>query len=290
MRLITPLLLIAALLSVATHADAEVQPPLTYRAKTATIQGESSGKAVTVKCPKGTKVAGGGSQIEDRSLAVKILGSHPIDGRDRDRKPDDGWRTVGANEYQEPKELSVWVVCAESGRYRYVRSTAEVPVNGRASATVSCRRDEQVSGGGGLMLSNHRFVHLTASHPGDDTSDIDPDVDNLWSVRGQNSTTKVQKLRAWVICASQGTFSYPSTQASVGSGATSIQSVDCAGLSQVTGGGITAFDDAALFLNATRPHTVDADGIVDDGWTAAASNAGPPETVFVAAICLEPPA
>lgn len=291
MRILTPLLLIAALVS-ASPAEAGIEPPsLVYRGASAPLKAGAIGKSVVAKCPKGTRVIGGGAQVLDDSGASRLVGSHPFDGRDADRKPDDGWRAVATNLTPVGTHLNVWAVCDEAKgfAYRYVKSKAKLPA-GQMTVIASCAATESVAGGGALIKGKAAHLHLVMSHPADDLI-RDGTPDNGWSATGENNTTRTYELSTWAICTESGSFTYPETQSPMESsgGMVNIRADCSAPLSRVTGGGFDVFGEGATILMATRPYTDDPDGIVDDGWSAVARNLGEAEVVRVIAICLGPP-
>ena len=294
MRILTPLLLIAALLSVTSHADAGLQPPsLAYPGASALLKAGAIGKSAVAKCPKGTRVIGGGAQILDDSGGSRLVGTHPFDGQDADRKPDDGWRGVATNATSEDTHLNVWAVCDEAKgfAYRYVRSKAPMGP-GRTTAIASCAAAESVSGGGALIRGKGAAadLYLVMSHPAD-RHVFDGTPDNDWSATGENNTADwTHELSTWAICTESGSFTYDVLQSPMNAGATVNIGIDCsAPLSRVTGGGFDVFGDGGQsILAATRPYTDDPDGIVDDGWSAVAVNFGGQEQVRVIAICLGP--
>lgn len=47
---------------------------------------------VELKCPAGTHAVSGGVRFAEPPVGALLTGSRPIDRKDRDRAPDDGWR------------------------------------------------------------------------------------------------------------------------------------------------------------------------------------------------------
>jgi hypothetical protein len=57
---------------------------------TTTVEAQQEG-AARVRCPKGTKLAGGGFRVGGTTSLVALNSMYPRDGADPGRKPDDVW-------------------------------------------------------------------------------------------------------------------------------------------------------------------------------------------------------
>ena len=68
-------------------------------------------KAITAKCPAHSHVTGGGADFVATAGAGKQLASYPVDGGDRDKVPDDGWRVQGRNLTAASIFLDAWAIC-----------------------------------------------------------------------------------------------------------------------------------------------------------------------------------
>lgn len=51
-----------------------------------------------VMCPSGTRVTGGGTDIDGASTDLELHDGFPVDGSDADGLPDDGWQSTGYND------------------------------------------------------------------------------------------------------------------------------------------------------------------------------------------------
>jgi hypothetical protein len=56
--------------------------------------------AATAHCPAGSRVTGGGLGIRGFDNGYEVAGSFPIDGKDPDKLPDDGWTGIANNDGQ----------------------------------------------------------------------------------------------------------------------------------------------------------------------------------------------
>lgn len=69
-------------------------------------------RSFRVACPVRTHVVGGGATVEGTADAVRLFASHPYDGPDADRIPDDGWRVrLSRAAATPPGSVQVWAVC-----------------------------------------------------------------------------------------------------------------------------------------------------------------------------------
>jgi len=68
-------------------------------------------KAVKATCPSKAHVTGGGARFSGDPGDGKLLASYPIDGRDADHVPDDGWKVQGYNTAPGPLTLKAFAIC-----------------------------------------------------------------------------------------------------------------------------------------------------------------------------------
>jgi hypothetical protein len=74
------------------------------------IDASDSG-SVKAKCPAGTRVASGGAGLDGAASKSYLNSSYPLDGRDGDSKPDDGWKARAFNASSSRAHLRVSVQC-----------------------------------------------------------------------------------------------------------------------------------------------------------------------------------
>jgi hypothetical protein len=103
--------------------------------------------ANVARCPDGTVVLGGGVHTSGTSLADEVATTAPFDGRDGDRRPDDGWigevNTGGA-----PATMTTYAICAPFGGVVYPARSKDVRSGTRELAVVGCPRTHRGVGGG----------------------------------------------------------------------------------------------------------------------------------------------
>jgi hypothetical protein len=145
---------------------------LRYASKSGQLPAGSPGALkLTARCPNGFRVTGGGALAgapppSGDPRVAEVLYSHPIDGRDDDTKPDDGWR---ARLYgTEQAETKVIAICAET-RQKYVQGdTSPVQADGGGSGRfVSCPATRHVLGIGGLIGGPVGEARQHSADPGD---------------------------------------------------------------------------------------------------------------------------
>lgn len=82
-----------------------------YERKDTPLPTGSNAKA-TAKCPAGQHITGGGIVISGSVSEGFVVSSYPIDGKDKGKAPDDGWRVSGFNNNgAPPKTLTAWAIC-----------------------------------------------------------------------------------------------------------------------------------------------------------------------------------
>lgn len=233
--------------------------------------------SVVAKCPVGWSVIGGGSQVGGYADGQVLVGSHPWDGEDAGKTPDDGWRVVTSNTDDGPHDMRAVAICVRKGSYRYRKATRSVESGLYRNLAVSCRDDEQVVGGGGVISGTHPSIQLASSGPFDG-ADGDADNDDGWDVAAhQNTGTGDLSLTAWAICTKGSPLTYHSTTTPINDNAIVGTRTSCPAGDRVVGGGITLTASFSLYLGASLP---------DGGWFAVIANhSGQTRQFTTTAIC-----
>jgi len=119
---------------------------LTYPTRSA-VATPGSSRTVSAPCPKGAHVLGGGGYVSSEYESALISHSYPYDGRDRDSRPDDGWKVRGTA-FDAFVRISAYVVCAPV-LPRYRRQSFEVdPTSALVEVEVPCGGALEVVSGG----------------------------------------------------------------------------------------------------------------------------------------------
>jgi hypothetical protein len=134
----------------------------TLVAKTGGLTQANHEFTVSVRCPSGTHVTGGGVYGEGDD---RIIASNPLDGKDADHKPDDGWTGTEFAE-QDFKHVTTVAICVKGMRLRYVHADKTSTATGVLGATARCPAKTAVSGGGAIVGGGTGVV-LHSSQPAD---------------------------------------------------------------------------------------------------------------------------
>jgi hypothetical protein len=87
-----------------------------YGFKSRTVPSGDSQRTTRLRCPRRTKVIGGGGGFSSQPGEQSILWNGPFDSSDRDLKPENGWRIfVNSIRAEGGEGFSVWAICAKRG-------------------------------------------------------------------------------------------------------------------------------------------------------------------------------
>lgn len=104
------------------------------------------GKTISVPCPKGTYVTGGGGQASGEPEDARLHSTSPYDDGDAGSRPDDGWRVRAFNLTEDPLQLTAYAICAEESP-RYQEQEYEIVSDGIALGTSACSKGRALSVG-----------------------------------------------------------------------------------------------------------------------------------------------
>ncbi len=215
----------------------------------------------SVKCPKGQHVFGGG--VSAHASSVVLVASFPFDGKDRDKRPDDGWR-VRVDNRDAATTAHVAAVCAARQPTYRTQSFKAVPGD-QSTSSALCGHGRHVTGGG-----------VDYAPPAGDglIADTFPGTRREWAVYIDNYGAKRLPATAYATCAKGdfkkvrgGFFQVPAFGALDGS-------AECPGGKQATGGGVLSeYNDGPDYdtsgINTSFPiDGGDADLAPDDAWRA----------------------
>ena len=109
-----------------------------------------AGKQATQKlaCPQGMHVLSGGAYTSGSSLEDEVAGSAPFDGRDRDKRPDDGWKGE-INAGPEDETMRTYAICSNTLKAVYKDEELDYSPTGLVEGvSVGCAVDTTPIGGG----------------------------------------------------------------------------------------------------------------------------------------------
>jgi hypothetical protein len=159
------------------------------------------GKArkIEAACPRGTHVSGGGGLIEGSNTLNYVHSSYPVDGHDRDSKPDDGWKVRVRNGDMGTVSATAEAHCVEFEPSYRVAKPQDIDDGAFADSSASCRGAHVLGGGvriGGTAAEAHPVI--MAPQDGGD-ADLIPD-DRFLVYAGNVAGTDHKPLTAYAVC------------------------------------------------------------------------------------------
>jgi hypothetical protein len=265
-----------------------------YSGKTANVQpGERSGP--TAKCPRGTRLLGGGVSNDVDTNELRLASLAPVDSRgrkgDRDRITDDGFKASADNIGADPVAVRTWAICVrgKAGRKLVYRKKSQTADGGGGAFVTGprlpCPGGARVVSGGGSIAGGYATSVLRGSTP-DEGPDGDMLPDDEWISYFTHSGTR--KATTYAVCA-KGSFAkglrYPAVASNIGPGNSFLQA-NCPDGKLVVGGGAVSGDIVqSIALTSTAPEDGGDPGFVrDNAWIAYAD----PEAIHpfeVTAVC-----
>jgi hypothetical protein len=122
-------------------------PKAAFRPRTGETESAPDAVSVKAKCKRGESVSGGGAFVSPPISEAFVNSSYPIDGRDKGRKPDDGWAARVQNRAGLGKSVTTYAICSRRS-FVYQRSENTVPADADVGFIPICRgRRHLVSGG-----------------------------------------------------------------------------------------------------------------------------------------------
>ena len=160
-----------------------------------------STKTVSAKCPRGTHVLGGGGESGGGFGDTFISSSFPFDGRDRDSKPDDGWKATHSS-FDDVRELYADAVCG-SQMPVYRKEEFEAAPEDRLQVAIDCGGGPAIIHGG---LRGAASVQPVASYPFDGSGNQDS-----WQLTADNVSEKPRSVKGYAICSDELAVTYVPT-------------------------------------------------------------------------------
>jgi hypothetical protein len=101
-----------------------------------------------VRCPRGTHATGGGAYLSGGLNQQRVAASLPIDGKDADHVPDDGWRAQVDNIGNSMQSVEASAICHPDDDLVYVTKSFEARRDRFNGGTVLCPGEMFDVGGG----------------------------------------------------------------------------------------------------------------------------------------------
>jgi hypothetical protein len=175
----------------------KAQPQLSKLRSAAKPVEPNERRTVRSRCPDGFQVTGGGLEAPNPIPSA----SGPYDGKDRDKKPDDGWKATAVNSSAQPADLVTWASCRKAGSWDLEYRKGEFPVGGGGSvSTTSLCPNGVVTGGGGAIRGPSGLVRIHETFPADDGSDADETPADGWTTSLRNGDMGTAEGVAYAIC------------------------------------------------------------------------------------------
>jgi hypothetical protein len=153
-------------------------------------------RSVRARCPDGYRVIGGGIFLPEPSVTA----TRPFDGRDRDPKPDDGWKASAVNNDPIERTLEARATCRKAGTWKLAYRSVGVGVGGGGtSLAAQLCAEGAVVGGGASITGPTGTVRLHESYP-HDGADGDAAPDDGWSAGLTNLGMGKASGRVHAIC------------------------------------------------------------------------------------------
>jgi hypothetical protein len=154
----------------------------------------------TAKCPKGTKLAGGGVTTNRAGDHATEIGDSAPAGKHGHL---DAWRGNINNGSSQSVKMAVTALCAESGSYRVVKTQKKALPNGAQLDDIAvCPKGTKVSSGGVLITGTSDALEVASSAPWD-SGDANSTPDNGWhGVANNDGSGTAQKMQVFAVCKS----------------------------------------------------------------------------------------
>lgn len=241
---------------------------------------------VTVQCPAGTHVLGGGQYVLAANQDAIVHSSAPFDGADAGTIPDDGWRSRVDSINGSHNTVTEYAICStEQPAYRARTVTLNSPAQPHLRSP--CPAGDSALGGGVDISPKYLSAYVTVSVPGPGAS---------WdghAVAGLANAVN-QKVTDWAICA-PANAAYRSVSGVVAPNSFGEASASCPAGTRAVGGGVRVPDFAMSNFDIDVRPTIfspfdgpDGDFVPDDGWQVEADDWGGGGHLMVesTAICL----
>ena len=267
---------VAATAALAPGAAAEVD---VLRGKFKPV-GPSEQISQKVRCPDGLRVAGGGAYTTGSSLEDEVSDSAPLDGKDADAKPDDGW--IGAvNGGGGPEAMRTWAICTDEIKLSYSSAPAQ-SVSSGAEITAPCPAGQEPVGGG------MRVKGLTTTSP------LKASIQNGLVIGWQSSAINVADppnlATGYAICSPSNRVERAGGSQNMAAGAQDDLEMPCpAGTRILSGGGAGVTGNQLEIASLLPSDAGDQDAKPDDAWTMWFNNESVSSTGSMNshAICLD---
>jgi hypothetical protein len=233
-------------------------------------------------------VVGGGQYVFSGFSDATLTSSAPVDGKDRNKTPDDGWKSTVRN-FNPLDTVTVFAICIGTPITYKSGEFSAGPGREAKTGRVACPRGTHTSGGGVKLPAKYEDGGwLEASAPFDG-NDGNAKPDDGWTATGGVEERKV-KMKVTAICAGSrfGNLKYANVKGTAPVMNYGESSVPCPDNTHVTGGGVTTEGVAFHPMTISSPFDgTDPNGRPDNGWQGEFDNYSnsDPGVITTYAIC-----
>lgn len=240
------LLVVPLVLGLPGIADAKVARASYFEyVSTSRVAAAKSRTSDRAPCPKNRVVVGGGVYTSGGSLADEVASSAPYDGKDADRRPDDGWFGE-INAGQGDATMTTYAICAPFLGVSYRKNSSEASPAKRSDESTPCPEQAPLAYAGGVRtFSSSTKVSLAAT--------IRADGQAIWESTVNNATTKKVPFTTYVICADFRPEAYGAITSGDADVGQQSASVSCPGAYHVVGGGVRVGGGLHASIASLRP-------------------------------------
>ena len=274
----------AAVLALVLAGSAGAASSIRYRVGLPTTIPDHGQTSLQVACPKGTHVLSGGQIVDIDPGTAVLVSSAPFDGADRDRAPDDGWRS-SVKSFAPGATMTVTAICGRS-EPRYVSRSIQLGGLVVNTGRAACPRGTRAIGGGmRIPVGFGAGGSLWESGPFDG-NDVGSLPDDGWEAKGVVEN-KATKATITAICR-RGKLRYGFSTNLTPPNSGDEYLAPCPGQTGLIGGGMTIAGGGGNLFATTGPiDGIDADTAPDDFWDVSYFNLNVlfPGLITVYAIC-----
>jgi hypothetical protein len=252
-----------------TVASAAVQQVSYFSYVSVSKQAPAGNQTATVaRCPAGRVALGGGVSTTGGTMDDEMATTAPFDGRDRNRRPEDGW--IGEiNTGSQPQTMTTYAVCAPFSGISYPAKMRSVQPGTRRGAEVACREGHALLGGGVRTAGDSTRLVVAESTP--------PELPAVrWRSAVNNGLGKERRFTTFAVCmrvqAEGFTTSSVFTPAQPGRSTDTNFCFSPHPVHTVSGGGDIAGGLQGELASLRPTDGGDGDSAPDDGWQLSTNN------------------
>jgi len=231
---------------------------------------EAGFQTVKMRCPRRTHVVGGGEANGFTFNGLTLHHTYPIDGRDRGKKPDDGWAT--AVNAAGPNSFEPYAICIKR-RVTYVKRQLGADSSAQTNHVIPCPQ------GLHIVMGGHRGPQELLDASGFPSSEG-------WAFFVDNTTNSPQVFTGFATCVRFGVSKVTVSDNSFEAGQGFVEAPCPTGRHVVGGGFSSSFNYGDAHTNSTFPAAaVDPTRDIGRLWSVWVDNFSGTGSVSALAVC-----